>query len=176
MTAFYVSVKNNGLMRPVVAETTVATTTTKGINHPALCRTKSEGELREAWNNYVTKNVTSGLSAASIMWNNLKDFGDTPCKIKVEHGSPLNERSLCPWHYVINTDHNRYPVTLQEAVCNCGDGACADGPGHCEHVTYKVRVFQNKGCDSKGNYKFTFSWYPLSVGCACALNATTTTR
>ena len=96
--------------------------------------------------------------------------GSKDCKVISASEGELRKRSLCPWHYVLNQDPNRYPDTLAEAVCNC-KGACADESlgKRCEGVYYNIRVLQNSGkCDEDGYYKYEQAWYQVRVGCVCA--------
>ena len=84
-------------------------------------------------------------------------------------------RSTCPWHYVINTDPDRYPRDLMEVECNCNEGCVgvtsSFGQTQCEKVFFNVPVKRKRTCTSEtGTYVWENSWQQVGVACVCAMS------
>ena len=103
-------------------------------------------------------------------------YGDMECPAAVSHlrhGTNVDERSLCPWYYVINHDPDRFPYDLVEAECRCRR-SCVGMPPElgtgCEKVYYNVPVLRNTHrCDDDGKYIYTEGWHRIAAGCVCAV-------
>ena len=85
---------------------------------------------------------------------------------------PVHERSLCPWHYVINYDADRYPQSLTEArrdTRHCAKCTFVSlNEAECQAVRYKVPViYKTDRCDTEGYYEYDFVYHKLIVGYAC---------
>ncbi|KAK2144823.1 hypothetical protein LSH36_727g01016 [Paralvinella palmiformis] len=49
-------------------------------------------------------------------------YGDMECPsgiAELRQGTNVDDRSLCPWYYIMNHDPDRYPYDLVEAECRC---------------------------------------------------------
>ncbi|CAD6191899.1 unnamed protein product [Caenorhabditis auriculariae] len=62
-------------------------------------------------------------------------------------GQPLLERSVCPYHHVLNYNPQRVPATITEVECSCQSVQFAGGSIHCEPMYYNLRVLLfSDGC------------------------------
>ena len=83
--------------------------------------------------------------------------------IPVAHHTLFNYRSMCPWKYVSDIDHNRFPVRLNMAKCMCSN--CAHN-FECKPVLYTIPVLK-KQCEN-GYYHWVQKMQLISVSCYCA--------
>ncbi|CAI2350271.1 unnamed protein product [Caenorhabditis sp. 36 PRJEB53466] len=61
---------------------------------------------------------------------------------------PLSERSLCPYHHVLNYDEKRIPAAISEVECSCQHVKVNGGTIHCEPMLYNMRVMVfEDGCE-----------------------------
>uniref|UniRef100_A0A1I7UZ88 Alpha-1,6-mannosyl-glycoprotein 6-beta-N-acetylglucosaminyltransferase n=1 Tax=Caenorhabditis tropicalis TaxID=1561998 RepID=A0A1I7UZ88_9PELO len=61
---------------------------------------------------------------------------------------PLSERSLCPYHHVLNYDEKRIPAAISEVECSCQHVKVNGGTIHCEPMIYNMRVMVfDDACD-----------------------------
>lgn len=74
----------------------------------------------------------------------------------------LQDRSLCPWKYSIQTDSNRQPADLIEA--SCITYGIQGSARVCEPVFYYMQV-KYKQTSSTGLPAWVDDWMKLSVGC-----------
>ena len=96
-------------------------------------------------------------------------YTDSSCPTSLPKSGNLQDRSTCPWYYVINHDQLRYPRDLAEARCRCSDKCVGDKSGLnlCHPVYYNFRVLRATACVN-GLWQFEADWEYLSVGCTCA--------
>ncbi|NXH13508.1 IL17F protein, partial [Bucco capensis] len=83
-------------------------------------------------------------------------------------GTPdVSSRSLAPWDYRIDEDHNRYPHTIADAKCR----HCLNAKGQLDHSVNVVPIQQEilvlrreqKGC----HQSFRLEKKIITVGCTC---------
>ncbi|XP_060554474.1 uncharacterized protein LOC132715485 [Ruditapes philippinarum] len=75
--------------------------------------------------------------AREMRGNLTHSFGNRRCSRTLKHNSDnLNDRSLCPYHFLLSHDLNRYPPIINTAKCTCS----------------KVRYLQSnrRKCNCKG--------------------------
>ncbi|PIC37069.1 hypothetical protein B9Z55_015836 [Caenorhabditis nigoni] len=54
---------------------------------------------------------------------------------------PLSERTICPYHHVLNYDEKRIPAAISEVECSCKEVKTPGGGSiHCEPMIYNMRV------------------------------------
>ncbi len=82
---------------------------------------------------------------------------------------PVQTRSLCPWHHVMNSDPDRYPEHLVQAQCSC-ESCRHVGADHatCQEVRYAVPVLRRSGTCRENLYQWEHGWELLAVACVCA--------
>lgn len=99
--------------------------------------------------------------------------GDLHCPIgeRIPKSAPIRLRAVCPWELVDDFDANRYPKTLQKAVCRCSN--CLDPQSNqpneglgCYPVYYPMPVLQRVGCKD-GIATFESSFEQVAVACDC---------
>ena len=84
----------------------------------------------------------------------------------------VNEAALCPWHYVINHDHDRYPESFAEAhrdleSCPYCTGQMRSAVA-CTKVPYNVpALYRSNICDDEGYYLYKEGWQALIISYAC---------
>lgn len=83
--------------------------------------------------------------------------------IYVTQHTLYNYRSMCPWKYVPDIDHNRFPVRLNMAKCMCS--SCAHN-FECKPVLYTIPVLI-KQCENGINH-WVQKMQLISVSCYCA--------
>ncbi|KAJ8040214.1 Interleukin-17D [Holothuria leucospilota] len=90
------------------------------------------------------------------------------------HPHAVNARSMCPWHYKIDFQPQRFPTTLALAKCNCG--SCLDPFTNeirddltCQPIFYKIKVLRKVGC-TDGFFKYELHEQEIPVACACMRN------
>ncbi len=88
-------------------------------------------------------------------------------------GTPVNQRSVCPWTYDVTRDRNRYPERLTEARCcnaTCQLTSGSAGSSQCEQVTYNVPVlYTTSKADETGTCVYDLRFEQMAVGCSCAV-------
>ncbi|KAM4771249.1 interleukin-17A-like [Rhinophrynus dorsalis] len=85
-------------------------------------------------------------------------------------GSDVNKRSLSPWDYSHDVDHNRFPPVIAEAKCRHAVG-CVDSEGRVDFSVNSVPIRQEilvlrremKGCTPT----FRLEKKVITVGCTC---------
>ncbi len=101
------------------------------------------------------------------------DDSDT-CPYQINTGAVEPRlRSECPWHYVPDSDPNRYPRIMQFARCECKK--CLGRHSHrhgCEVTWYNVRVLRRTGRCVSGIYVYEPVLEPVPVACVCAQTRT----
>ncbi|CUV67100.1 uncharacterized protein CELE_C44B12.6 [Caenorhabditis elegans] len=61
---------------------------------------------------------------------------------------PLSERSICPYHHILNYDEKRIPAAISEVECSCPHVKVHGGIIHCEPMMYNMRVMLfDDSCD-----------------------------
>ena len=83
--------------------------------------------------------------------------------IQVTEHTLYNYRSMCPWKYVPDIDHDRFPVRLNMAKCMCS--TCAHN-FECKPVLYTIPVLK-KQCEDGVNH-WVQKMQLISVSCYCA--------
>ena len=83
--------------------------------------------------------------------------------IPVTQHTLFNYRSMCPWKYVPDIDHNRFPVRLNMAKCMCT--TCAHNY-QCKPVLYTIPVLK-KQCENGVNH-WVQKMQLISVSCYCS--------
>ena len=81
----------------------------------------------------------------------------------------LEERSTCPYYYIISHDPLRYPVVIAEARCKCM--YCLDnstGDNLCEPIFFPKTVLRRQNKCVDGIYEYKPEAYHLQNGCVCA--------
>ena len=97
-------------------------------------------------------------------------YGDKTCpgSLRTNGDAPIQERSTCPYYYVISHDPLRYPVAIAEARCKCM--YCFDdstGDNLCEAVYFPKTVLRQQGCVN-GTYVYHPETYYVQNACVCA--------
>ncbi|NXS63275.1 IL17F protein, partial [Brachypteracias leptosomus] len=81
----------------------------------------------------------------------------------------VNSRSLAPWDYRIDEDHNRFPLMIADAKCR--HSQCLNAQGQLDHSFNSVPIKQEilvlrreqKGC----HQSFRLEKKVITVGCTC---------
>ncbi|CAI4229548.1 unnamed protein product [Auanema sp. JU1783] len=74
---------------------------------------------------------------------------------------PLRERSLCPYHHVLNYNPKRIPASITEVVCTCDSIGSLSMPMRCEPMYFHVRVLlYSEDCK-----KFVETTEKISLAC-----------
>jgi hypothetical protein len=99
-------------------------------------------------------------------------YGQKQCPEMLASGidSPLEDRSTCPFYYVISHDPRRFPAAIAQARCKCR--SCLDVAGGksanvCEPFYYPMKVLMKTGCVD-GVYQYEDATIQIQVGCMCA--------
>jgi len=100
-------------------------------------------------------------------------YGDRTCPTELPKTGDQEQRSTCPWYYVINHDENRFPADIAEARCRCERCIGGHTVNQCERVFYHQRVLKRKG-EKDGMYRWEPAWEKIATGCTCAVPATQT--
>nr|KAI8728510.1 interleukin-17B [Biomphalaria glabrata] len=83
-------------------------------------------------------------------------------------GYSIEELSLCPWHWAVHTDHERFPPNMVYAVCTCGN--CGNPRFgrvmRCRPLYYVFQVVKRM-CQN-GLYRYFFTQERLPIACLCA--------
>ena len=103
-------------------------------------------------------------------------YGNKSCPESLSHinSDSLEERSTCPYYYVISHDPTRYPGSIAEARCKCT--YCMDdstGENVCEPIYFPKIVLRKQDCVN-GTYEYKPEAYYLQNGCTCAKRHFTT--
>ena len=98
-------------------------------------------------------------------------YGDKTCSgsMTPDDDAPVQERSTCPYYYVISHDPLRYPVAIAEARCKCM--YCLDdstGDNLCEAVYFPKTVLRRQGGCVNGTYVYQPEMYYVQNACVCA--------
>ena len=83
--------------------------------------------------------------------------------IPVTQHTLFNYRSMCPWRYVPDIDHDRFPVRLNMAKCMCS--TCAHN-FQCKPVLYTIPVLKKQCVDGVNHWVQKMQL--ISVSCYCA--------
>jgi len=123
---------------------------------------------------YMTPSDRNFLMAMNLLNATGKEIvpkhEDQSCPTLPSSEPDLEGRSLCPWHYIINVDEDRYPSHLTEARClvDCVDNALVSS----ERINYNVLVLRKNTAVCDGNYyTYDLGYQPVGVGCTCAAPA-----
>lgn len=98
-------------------------------------------------------------------------YGNKTCPISMadSDNAPIEERSTCPYYYVISNDLFRYPVAIAEARCKCM--YCFDdstGDNLCEPVYFPKTILRRQKECLNGMYQYQPETYYVQNGCVCA--------
>eukprot|EP00062_Callorhinchus_milii_P020425 gi/632976084/ref/XP_007904597.1/ PREDICTED: interleukin-17C-like [Callorhinchus milii] len=85
--------------------------------------------------------------------------------------SHINNRSISPWTYRINKDHERIPERIPEAVCLCQGCISFEKMKHTLDytsvpVTANMQVYRRTSC-KKGQFQYKMAWIEIAVACTC---------
>ncbi|XP_072013371.1 uncharacterized protein [Amphiura filiformis] len=93
----------------------------------------------------------------------------------IDKSAPIRLRSVCPWELIDDYDSNRYPKTIQKAVCRCNH--CIDPSSNklnedlsCVPVYYPMPVLRRTGCKN-GVATFEPRYEQVPVACDCKTQA-----
>ena len=119
----------------------------------------------ESDNTKVNGSLPEELSAS------LENSLHCPIGEKITESSPLRFRGVCPWELLDDFDSNRFPKTIQKAVCRCTN--CLDPKTNqpneklsCQPVTYPMPVLRRTGCkDGVATYAPNFEHVPVACDC-----------
>ena len=97
-------------------------------------------------------------------------YGNKTCPeaLSAEHVR-LEDRSTCPYYYVISNDPLRYPVAIAEARCKCM--RCFDdstGDNLCEPIYFPKTVLRRQNECINGIYQYKPETNYIQNGCVCA--------
>ncbi len=123
--------------------------------------------LTPAFQRFISDELQLSSTAATFVVSGNNDFNCAqPPPITAE--TPLSERAICPWYFVVNYNTSRYPHSLLEAQCSC-TGCIGDtsGTSGCEMTYYNVPVLQRTTTCSNGQYVWDEGFQPLATGCTC---------
>ncbi|XP_006008898.1 interleukin-17C-like [Latimeria chalumnae] len=90
---------------------------------------------------------------------------------KLLSSSNIEDRSTSPWTYRVNTDPNRIPEEILEAVCLCPGCIDMKGLKHTQDfssvpVTKQMLVYTLHRC-ANNMFKYQKQWIYVSVACTC---------
>ncbi|XP_064606096.1 interleukin-17A-like [Liolophura sinensis] len=97
------------------------------------------------------------------------EYGRTSCSAPLRHHHH-QIMTTCPWYFARNTDVNRYPRTIIQAICSCEQ--CLEFMGdvrtqnQCKPIPNFIRVLRRVGCSS-GRYEYAMALEPMPTGCTC---------
>ena len=110
-------------------------------------------------------NSTSATKTATM--------GNLHCPVgkSVDRSAPLRLRSVCPWDLSDDHDSNRFPKTIQKAVCMCAN--CIDPSSNelnenqsCTPVYYPMPVLRRTGCkDGVATFEPRYEQVPVACDC-----------
>ena len=113
-----------------------------------------------------TNAVDSNPKHDTVRYGDSSEVDPAKCQLSdIEGEKELRNRAFCPWYYIMNRDHNRYPMDLAEARCRCKYGVGQGGKTACEEVFYYVRVLRRTNNCENGRWVFVARWQRISVGC-----------
>ena len=98
-------------------------------------------------------------------------YGNKTCPTSMENTdrASIEDRSTCPYYYVISNDPFRYPVAIAEARCKCM--YCFDdstGDNLCEPVYFPKTILRRQQECLNGIYEYQPETYYIQNGCVCA--------
>lgn len=111
----------------------------------------------------LTRKTTSKISYG-------KNKGNSSCNLSDQTEWPINHNTLCPHHFVEERRTNRYPFTIQQAVCNCDQ--CLGLPSSilkytCQPVSIYRPVLVRGHCQQNRSYEWTLESEAVAISCAC---------
>lgn len=118
-------------------------------------------------------NISSSEADSQVLLS--KIHGDSRCRKRHLFGSGLketNERSSCPWYYVLEVDLNREPQTIAKARCSCkrclemsNSGYKSSKTSTCKEISYHMPVIRRKCVERV--FKYGIYLEEIAVGCTC---------
>lgn len=118
----------------------------------------------------VTETVKSSKSYKEM---SNSDTGCPEKQMMANATATINERSICPWYYVLNKDPLRMPKMLMEARCKCHEclpiGVTVPSKQHqCELVYTTIQVLKRIEVCENGQDVYSFKQETIATSCACA--------
>lgn len=131
--------------------------------HNVICATINQSRK---WQYQIPERKVNFMFYICCLWNN--DTAQLQAVSGIFSLNFHNFRSLCPWHYYMTKDINRYPEDILEAECACDECIGIDGY-RCEKLKYFIPVLRRNLSASchQGYYQYDLNWYGVSVGCVC---------
>lgn len=122
------------------------------------------------YSSYSSKTLTK-KSASKISYG--KNKGNSACNLSDQTEWPMNHNTLCPHHFVEERRTNRYPFTIQQAVCNCDQ--CLGLPSTflkytCQPVSIYRPVLVRGQCQQNRSYEWTLESEAVAISCACNIS------
>ncbi|KAM4017371.1 interleukin-17C [Anomaloglossus baeobatrachus] len=133
------------------------------------------GKMR--WDTYTAVNMVRHLEDSERRRKRRKRTPAATCpKLeKLKTGTSLNERSISPWTYRIDTDESRYPQKLAFAQCLCN--YCINSESGAETkslnsvlVKQTMLVLRKKSCPHDSALStFSLEYISVPVACTCSV-------
>ncbi|XP_069824696.1 interleukin-17C [Dendropsophus ebraccatus] len=129
------------------------------------------------WDRYPAVNLVNNIEDIERRRKRRKRTPEATCPqySTLERGQSLNERSISPWTYRIDTDESRYPQKLAYAHCLCNH--CISSKTGKESsslnsvpVSQTMLVLRKKTCPYESTLStFVLEYISVPVACTCAV-------
>ncbi|CAN2390006.1 interleukin-17C, partial [Pristimantis euphronides] len=129
------------------------------------------------WNRYSAVELVTKLEETERRRKRRKRAPEVTCPqfTTLQRGEGMNERSISPWNYRIDTDENRYPQKLAFAQCLCNH--CIGYKSGKEEanlnsvlVQQTMLVLRKKTCPHNSTLStFMLEYIKVPVACTCSV-------
>ncbi|XP_056381556.1 interleukin-17C [Hyla sarda] len=129
------------------------------------------------WDKYSAVNIVNHLESAERRRKRRRRASVDSCPdfMTLESGQAMNERSISPWTYRIDTDETRYPQKLAFAHCLCNHCISSETGQETSSlnsvlVKQMMLVLRKKTCPYEPTLStFTLEYISVPVACTCSV-------
>ncbi|XP_040264996.1 interleukin-17C [Bufo bufo] len=127
------------------------------------------------WERYSAVNLVSTLEENESRRKRRRRTPQPTCHMStLKKGHALNERSISPWTYRIDTDESRYPQKLAFAHCLCEHCISSESGKETSslnsvQVKQTMLVLRKKRCLDTAKFTFELEYISVPVACTCSV-------
>ncbi|XP_040294966.1 interleukin-17C-like [Bufo bufo] len=126
------------------------------------------------WDRYSAVNLVSKLEKNERRRKRRRRARQPTCPSinTLKKGLALNERSISPWTYRIDTDKSRYPQKLAFAHCLCDNCISSESGKETSSVlvSQTMLVLRKKRCLDTPKFTFELEYISVPVACTCSVD------